>query len=369
MINGLLSVLGKLEVQRKLLIKSELYKVIGSTYNRSVPFNSAMEHLGFFIVSIFLLPALTHAQLPNGACVSDYVSCAITGDNLVGLVDGVSSAEECRQFCEETPDSCEFYSYFGPASYPFDDACLLFSNCTTLEQCTDCLTEDVECYFCAAAIEGHVGDNLIEIWDDVEDEALCEERCRSTSGCNFYTYHRSNSTLFTDTCFLLTDLEQPVLPCDGNTCSSGSPDCKSTLCSFVNEEGILHPYGLVVNETEDIGIVRIGSCPTSVLAVVVGGGGHGTYPDYPPQAGAGSGYIQQAELSGAVLPYTILNAYVGDKGEYSSLTDASGNVVRADKGGDSYSDGGSGYSGGGGGGSSSNDAGAGWSLIAATKYL
>ena len=205
------------------------------------------------------------------------------------------------------------------------------------------------------------GDNLIEIWDNVEDEALCEDRCRLTSGCNFYTYHRLNSTLFSSTCFLLTELEEPVVPCEGSTCSSGSPDCASTLCSFFQLEGngTLHPNGIVITETKDVGMVRIGLCP-NIFVVAVGGGGEGYF------AGGGSGYIQQAELR-SYLPYSTLNANVGGSGRSSSVSDGSGNVVSAEGGGDGgESDGGSGYSGGGTspGLTTGGYAGAGWSLVA-----
>ena len=122
----------------------------------SVTFSSGMGNFGAFAASILLFPVLTQAQLPNGACSYEDVTCAITEDNLVGLVEGVSSAGECRLICEESSDSCEFYSYFGPTSFPFTQACLLFSNCTTLDPCNECSTEDIECFFCAAPVEGHL---------------------------------------------------------------------------------------------------------------------------------------------------------------------------------------------------------------------
>ena len=73
-----------------------------------------MGNLGVFAASILLLfPALAQAQLPNGACSYEDVTCAITEDNLVGLVEGVSSAEECRLICEETPGALFNSKHFG----------------------------------------------------------------------------------------------------------------------------------------------------------------------------------------------------------------------------------------------------------------
>ena len=90
----------------ELLVKCKVDKIMGlnqlGSCSCSVTVNTAMENLGVFIASILLFPALAQAQLPNGACSYEDVTCAITGDNLVGLVEGVSSAEECRLICEET---------------------------------------------------------------------------------------------------------------------------------------------------------------------------------------------------------------------------------------------------------------------------
>ena len=96
----------------------------------------------------------------------------------------------------------------------------------------------------------------------------------------------------------------------------------------------------------------------------------GSYGNERYHSGGGSGYIQQAELSGAYLPYSYLQVTIGEAGSSSSVSDGSVNVVSAEGGDYGYSfDGGSGYSGGGAGGYSSDIAGAGWSLTAVTKYL
>ena len=128
-------------------------------------------------------------------------------------------------------------------------------------------------------------------------------------------------------------------------------------------------------------MVRIGSCPTTVFVVAVGGGGGcgfqgGSNERY--HSGGGSGYIQQAELNGAVLPYLNLHvafdpASGNEAGGSSSVTDGSGTVVSAEGGEYGYStNGGSGYSGGGAAGYSTDRAGAGTSLppvSKVTKYL
>ena len=111
---------------------------------------------------------------------------------------------------------------------PFADTCLLFNDCQVLSPCQDCFVEEVDCIFCTAPVEGRLGDNLVRIVDDVV-EAACEAECKVEADCHFFTYHWSNSSLYPSTCFLLTDLMDPISPCqddDGSSCISGSPNCE-----------------------------------------------------------------------------------------------------------------------------------------------
>ena len=53
------------------------------------------------------------AQLPSGICAAENTTCEPAGDNLLGVVDGVSSVDECRVLCEDSV--CQYFSYFGPS--------------------------------------------------------------------------------------------------------------------------------------------------------------------------------------------------------------------------------------------------------------
>ena len=71
------------------------------------------------------------------------------------MIYDVATAEDCRKECENLSDSgCRVYSYYGPAGIPYVETCLLFSYCTTLDPCVNCYTEDFECIFCNAPVEG-----------------------------------------------------------------------------------------------------------------------------------------------------------------------------------------------------------------------
>ena len=199
--------------------------------------------------------------------------------------------------------------------------------------------------YCQAPVKGVVADNQLDIIVDVSEEA-CEAECKSLTGCNHFTYHYENSSLFQETCFLLTELREPITYCQDRSCISRSKNCDlipQSLCGYL-VDGILHPNGIVITESKDVDLILIGSCGTP-LAVAVGGGGT-TETD----AGSGSGYVEFVELS-VNGPYRQFSATVGSAQEESQLTDAAdGSVLlTASPGGDGGGyDGAAGYSGGGG---------------------
>ena len=181
-------------------------------------------------------------------------------------------------------------------------------------------------------------------------EAACEAECQIQEGCNFFTYHNSNSSTYPETCFLLTELREPITHCENETCLSGSPNCDQNVCGFL-DEGILYPNGIVVTESREIDLILIGSC-LNPLAVAVGAGGSSRMlSSY--DAGAGSGYVEFAEID-IVSPYRRFEATVGPRGSeeqgLSQLTDISDgkSLVTAQPGeSGGYDEGASGYSGGG----------------------
>ena len=201
----------------------------------------------------------------------------------------------------------------------------------------------MECdIFCSAPVEGILSDNQVDFIVDVS-EAACEAECTIAPECNFFTYHYGNSSTFADTCFLLTELREPISYCQDGTCISGSPNCNQNFCGYL-DDGMLYPNGIVVTESKAVDLILIGSCGTP-LTVAIGGGG--TAFGY---GGSGSGYVEFVEL-GINGPYRKFSASVGAAQQESQLTDEADGAVllTANPGGDSdgYYDGGDGYSGGG----------------------
>ena len=295
------------------------------------------------VLALLMLLQVTLAALPDGNCSTTGSTCELENDNVIGIINGVASEEECRINCEDESTGCAIFSYFGPTGMPYRDTCILYGYCDALGPCEDCYTEELKCnpIYCQAPVEGVLTDNQLDFIVDVSKEA-CEAQCKNLTGCNYFTYHYENSSLFQETCFLLTELREPITYCQDGTCVSGSPNCDQSLCGFL-EDGVLNPNGIVITESKDVDLILIGSCGTP-LAVAVAGGG--TSSD---GCGSGSGMVLFVELS-INGPYRQFSATVGSAAQESRLTDAAdGSVLlRPNPGGSGGGFGGaSGYSGGG----------------------
>ena len=57
--------------------------------------------------------------------------------------------------------------------------------------------KEVDCSgFCSAPVEGGLGENIIEVMPQIENEQNCEWECEWKDNCTFYTYFTSVSALF-----------------------------------------------------------------------------------------------------------------------------------------------------------------------------
>ena len=303
------------------------------------------------LAALLFFPMVVRAQLPSGACYIEDATCEMEGDNLVGIISGVLSLDECRQACQDdATTSCNIFTFYGSLAFPFVDSCILFSTCMNLNPCVDCFTEELVCdqIFCNAPVEGMLGDNIVRVIDDMNAEGACSNNCNEDELCQFYTYHYPNSSLYPSTCYLLSDLLEPIKACgDGVNCVSGTKNCERSMCGFV-DKGYL-TSGVLVEETKPIELLRLGTCGTPTAIAVGGGAGVGDPEDI--WAGGGSGFIEYYEFR-PHMSYLQLMAYIGTGGEASFIIDVSKNttLVRAENGntGDSRGNGGDGYSGGGG---------------------
>ena len=295
-------------------------------------------------LTLLSYPAGIAAQLPNGQCAAEDVSCRIEEDNLQGITTEANDINECLENASEAT----FVSYFGHAGFPFRDTCLYFSSCDTLDVCEDCQSLDISssCDTCSAPVEGSLGSNLVNIIDDISEELTCKLSCVEDPSCSVYTHHGANSTFSPETCFLLSGIAAPVRECVDDTCRTGLPDCPGfSICAYL-EDGVVMKQGVMIKEGEkNIDLLRLGVCPSPV-AVAIGGGGIGY------NGGGGSGYVSHSVLPPA--SYIKLLAFAGGPGEDSYLkeVDSNTNILSAEKGEDAQyypeHDGGAGYSGGGG---------------------
>ena len=201
-------------------------------------------------------------------------------DNLIGIISGVASIEECKQYCLDSETDCGTFTYYGQEGAPFLETCLLYTECYTLSPCQDCYTQELKdacSLFCNAPIEGLIGDNLIRVIGDIYEENSCVAECQAEDACLFYTYHPENSTVYKSTCFLLSFVSEPITYCDNNTCSTGNSNCQDdNICGYIADRKGAISNGLMINkikQTSSVGMVRIGICPNPIpIAVAVGGG-------------------------------------------------------------------------------------------------
>ena len=63
---------------------------------------------------------------------------------------------------------------------------------------------------CMTPFQGQLGSNLINLITGIQREGECRQICQAEAQCNFYTYHDPRDQSYPATCFLLTNLQQPL---------------------------------------------------------------------------------------------------------------------------------------------------------------
>ena len=295
-----------------------------------------MEELPIRVLSLLLLISITNCFYSPPACSTEGMECDYDENNLIDSVSQVYSEEECRQICEDQQE-CAYITYFNASAKPFSNFCRIFKTCVNTVDCTNCVTQNMDCFrTCGENSVGHMDENIIDTIDNTKSELDCKLSCSGTVNCTFYTYYLEEDPLYHQLCVLLTDLLPPLEPSD--SASTGPADC-SSKCSFnVNGDSLM---SLMVTEDEvDVTVNAFGSCELTILAV--GGGGVGFYQ------GGGSGYLQYQKIS-LSTGITSLQATAGANAQPSSVTFNGTSIVAnpGQIGGGSDNDGGAGYSGGG----------------------
>ena len=94
-------------------------------------------------------------------CSSPNVGCDYDETNLISTVFQVPSLAECRQLCLDE-DDCEFITYFNASAFPIPKECRLYRSCDTVNECSNCVSENVDCFqTCGSPLVGLIDDNFI----------------------------------------------------------------------------------------------------------------------------------------------------------------------------------------------------------------
>ena len=118
-------------------------------------------------------------------CSSEGVVCDFSEDNLLDQVPGVATLDQCRELCLDV-DTCQYISYFDQHATPVSNFCKLFSTCETINNCTNCYTEDIDCRTCGTNAIGGLVDNVQDVIPHIKSEIECKKLCLMSSTCTFY---------------------------------------------------------------------------------------------------------------------------------------------------------------------------------------
>ena len=118
-----------------------------------------------FCILIFLLIATSVSGESPVSCTSDNVACEGHNDNFLDTIGGLATIEECRQLCYDNED-CQFITYYGQESFPFQELCYLLKSCEETHACDDCVSETRACHqLCGSNVVGVIDENLwIHTW-------------------------------------------------------------------------------------------------------------------------------------------------------------------------------------------------------------
>jgi len=257
----------------------------------------------------------------------------------------IKTVAECKKLCDDNKE-CNAITHFGPNSSPLQNFCMLFSNCSTLHDCSDCYSEEKRCFnSCDAKLKTENNDGNLKTIFDVPDEPTCLVHCQGNTACRFFTYNLQNQT-----CILQSELSGPLQPCEH--CRTGAVDCSSLgtggFCFFSIRHryisSLVTSYRFTKTGNTTVNILNLGTCELNAVAVGGGGGHSGSF------GGGGSGYVASTTMT---VSTSQLVVRVGGPRELSSLETSEGQtIIIAQPGGDArhFNNAASGYSGGGGGG-------------------
>ena len=203
--------------------------------------SSLLITMKFFIVQIiFSFLIISASGATDGdmdspvTCSREGVVCENTNNNILDQVPGVPTLDMCRELCLDV-ENCQYLSYFDQNATPVSGFCQLFKTCEAINNCSNCYTENINCITCGTNVVGDLNENVEDVIPNVESEMACKSLClESHQKCQYYTYFLANDTLFSRSCFLLTEFVYPAQPC--STCISGPVDCNVKCSLTMNGE-------------------------------------------------------------------------------------------------------------------------------------
>merc|ERR1712029_950314 len=182
---------------------------------------------------------------------------------------------DCNAHCLDNA-KCKVSTFYGANSYPLIYSCVLMDGCNSLQDCPDCWTVEKNCNLphCSAPVEGAMSDNIVKIYPNIDADAACQNLCGEHDDCNFYTYLNSSAPSFGRTCFILSDLVEPLTICEEGYCSTTIANCNNGTgkCGFISEEGHYNEE-MLLTETSVVQMLSLGNCQRKRPAFTIVGGG------------------------------------------------------------------------------------------------
>merc|ERR1712183_1211313 len=185
----------------------------------------------------------------------------------------IKTVAECKKLCDDNKE-CNAITHFGPNSSPLQNFCMLFSNCSTLHDCSDCYSEEKRCFnSCDAKLKTENNDGNLKTIFDVPDEPTCLVHCQGNTACRFFTYNLQNQT-----CILQSELSGPLQPCEH--CRTGAVDCSSLgtggFCFFSIRHryisSLVTSYRFTKTGNATVNILNLGTSEGQTIIIAQPGG-------------------------------------------------------------------------------------------------
>ena len=179
-----------------------------------------MDNIGLLL----FIAQVSRALGSQVTCFSNNTACDVKGDNFIGGIGEITTAEECRHLCQDR-DGCKYFTHFDSDSFPLQNFCQLYSSCEETSECQwNCVSESSDCWkTCGFNAVGPISSNFLNVIANVESESDCKMSCVETTNCTYYTYYLPEDSKLSKLCYHLTELLHPLRECPH--CMSGPAIC------------------------------------------------------------------------------------------------------------------------------------------------